>query len=1200
MRIFGRTVGSLRPPPKWVAVSLGVVLVALLVWFVGPLIAIAKWTPLASWIVRACVIVLLVGGVAAFYAGKAYTARRRNRDMVGALNETPEAPPPDLSAADISAMEERATKTLGLLRDARIGKNREYVYELPWYVIIGPPGAGKTTALQNSGLHFPVAQALGEGPVRGIGGTRTTEWWITDQAVLIDTAGRYTTQDSEQAVDAKAWSGLLALLKRHRPRQPVTGVIVAISMTDLAGADETAALAHGRAVRQRINEIQNTFGVRTPVYVLITKIDLLAGFVEFFDDLAAPEREQVWGETFLFDRAAPQTALPDFETTFNALVERLGARVLSRLQSEQDIQRRGLIFGFPQQFASLREPLAALMKTIGQETRFEPPPLIRGYYFTSGVQLGRPIDRLLGAVSARFGLPVTESAREGVRGRSYFLKELLRGVIFPEAALAGRDAKAERRRKLVALGVVGSGAAAVLLLTALWSVSYVRNAALITKLQQRAEVLRRDTAALPSGEVSDSDLMQVLPVLEQGRALPFGSTAASKERSVGHSYGIGRDHALRTQVDGAYANLLNRQLLPRLILQLEDQLRTLTRDPVSDPKAPDPRPTIYNVLRVYLMLGRAKGAPLEQSGIEAWFADDWADRFPGQDQEPARSSLQRHLKSLISGPLTPPRLDAGLIAGSRARVASLGPGERVYTRLTAEAGLRELPEFTLADAPGVASARLFARRSGKSLATGVPGMFRRQAFYATVLPAIVKAATQSADEGWVMGEPVTAHAPMTSEAGRIKDALMIAYLKDFTTRWDDLIADITVSGERPVGERIQLATRPPSPVKSLIQTLSSETDLSPPSATKGSAAGAFRVGAIFSRSIYRGVSRAGQVNYAMKAGPSGPPGPLDEVIEHFRWLRELNPSSGPAPLDDALHALAAVGESGAAAKSASGMGDPLLQHEKSSTAMAATATLGQVSATLPPPVGAMFNGFVHASTAQLNKDAGAGIRSAFASQLAPECGAIVSQGFPFTPAAEHQVSIDDFSRLFRPTGLIDQFQTQNLNGQIDTSHQTWTLTPAGRALGLQLSAVRQFQLADRIRRVFFKPGDIRPNVRFVIEPLRIEGDASAVTITVDGAPAAFDRANRTPVELRWPGAQPGVSVSFQHQGVAIPAVRNWPGDWGLARMLRDSRTTQASATGLVFQVSEGGASATFRLRLLNTTNPFGLPELAKFQCPSSL
>ncbi|HEX8446834.1 MAG TPA: type VI secretion system membrane subunit TssM [Sphingomonas sp.] len=1187
-------------PPRWVLIALGILLVALLIWFVGPLIAIAGHVPLGNPWVRLGVIALVVLGFVARHYWKRWRAGARNRQMMTELGDTPAAPavaPSEaLAAEDIAAMEERAAKALALMRDTRVGKNREYVYELPWYVIIGPPGAGKTTALQNSGLDFPAAQALGEGPVRGIGGTRTTEWWFTDQAVLIDTAGRYTTQDSDEAVDAKAWRGFLDLLKRHRPRQPITGVLVAISVTDLTGLDESAATLHGRAIRQRINEVQDAFGVRTPVYVLVTKLDLLAGFTEFFDDMSASDREQVWGDTGRIANGTQPPVMAGFDAAFNGLVERLDQRRLMRMQAEQDMQRRGLIFAFPEQFASLREPLSQMLRIIAQETKFEPAPFVRGFYFTSGTQFGRPIDRLLGALATRFGLPLGTGRHEAARGRSYFLRDVLARVVFPESALAGRDVRTERRDWRRKAAVIGAAGLATLLLAAFWLAAYVRNANLLAELETSAAGLQRSVAALPPGTISDSDVLQILDPLNRARVLPFASTAAPDLRTAGFSWGIGRAADVRPQVDGAYRNLLNRQFLPRLLLGLEDQLTALTGG-LPDDKV-DPRPQSYALLRLYLMLGRNPGAPLDRAAILAAFDDRWADQFPNEDQRPVRDALHRHLVSLLGGAMTPPALNATLIAAARSQVASLGPGERVYTQMLNDPGLRALPEFTLAEVTGVGTSRLFTRRSGASLNSGVPGMFRQRFFYTNVAPAIARYATQSANENWVTGTPAAPSSPLNSEAGRIKDALLTTYLADFTRRWDALIDDTIVSGERPMDERLQVAVRPPSPVKGLFNAWAQETDLTPPSLTKGKGGAALKVGSIFSRNIYRGLQRADQVRSAANTAPAAPPGPLDEVIEHFRWLREMSPPSGPAPVDDALIALTAVGETGTALRSAAGLGDPLLQRDRTAGAMAATARLGQVAATLPPAAGALFKGFVTASTGALNATARTSIKTAYQGELLPECRSILAQGFPFGPNRARQVSIDDFSRLLRPGGLVDTFQKTNLAGHVDI--RSWTLTSSGRALGLSPAAIREFQKADHIRTAFFKPGDIRPNVRFLIEPIRIDGDASAVTITVDGTPATFDRAGRRGVELRWPGSVPGVTLSVQHQGAAAPSVRTWTGDWAFSQMLADMRLRSVNRTGFVFDMRDGGATGSFRVRILNTVNPFMLPDLQSFACPATL
>jgi len=108
---------------------------------------------------------------------------------------------------------------------AASGNKSGYLYDLPWYVIIGPPGAGKTTALVNSGLKFPLSRGTTPAAVAGVGGTRYCDWWFTEEAVLIDTAGRYTYADS----DAGMRNGLFreppnrsnACRRRPRPRAGV-------------------------------------------------------------------------------------------------------------------------------------------------------------------------------------------------------------------------------------------------------------------------------------------------------------------------------------------------------------------------------------------------------------------------------------------------------------------------------------------------------------------------------------------------------------------------------------------------------------------------------------------------------------------------------------------------------------------------------------------------------------------------------------------------------------------------------------------------------------------------------------------------------------------------------------------------------------------------------------------------------------------
>ena len=169
---------------------------------------------------------------------------------------------------------------------------------MPWYVFIGGPGSGKTTALINSGLRFPLAEKTGAGSIQGIGGTRNCDWWFTDEAVLIDTAGRYTTQDSHQESDKNAWQGFLGLLKKTRPRRPLNGIFLTVSVPDLLWQvpQERARLAD--ALCARLLEIDAALRTRLPIYVLVTKCDLLHGFTEYFDIWARTRAGRSGGSRF--------------------------------------------------------------------------------------------------------------------------------------------------------------------------------------------------------------------------------------------------------------------------------------------------------------------------------------------------------------------------------------------------------------------------------------------------------------------------------------------------------------------------------------------------------------------------------------------------------------------------------------------------------------------------------------------------------------------------------------------------------------------------------------------------------------------------------------------------------------------------------------------------------------------------------------
>lgn len=131
---------------------------------------------------------------------------------------------------DIDQLKNQFLDAIETLKRSRLGKGRNNdaaLYALPWYVVIGPPGAGKTTAIINSGLRFP----YGKKHLGGIGGTKNCEWFFSDSAIFLDTAGRYAAITEE--IDKAEWFEFLDLLNKYRKNRAITGVIVGVSIPDI-------------------------------------------------------------------------------------------------------------------------------------------------------------------------------------------------------------------------------------------------------------------------------------------------------------------------------------------------------------------------------------------------------------------------------------------------------------------------------------------------------------------------------------------------------------------------------------------------------------------------------------------------------------------------------------------------------------------------------------------------------------------------------------------------------------------------------------------------------------------------------------------------------------------------------------------------------------------------------------------------------
>ncbi len=349
--------------------------------------------------------------------------------------------------AEIDALRKRWKESLATLRKSGAGGGgRRALAALPWYVIIGAPASGKSTLLRHSGLDFPI----GDAALRGLQGTRNCDWWFSSVGIFLDTAGRFMSDES-----AKEWAEFLGLVRRQRAASPINGVIVAVPATDLFPYDDEGEEAFlqrvdtdARRIRTRLDELIDHLGINFPVWVVLTKVDLLGGFVEFFGKLDAQARARLMGWTEApadrFDRAR-------FEAQFDGMVDRL-VDIRPQVMGAAPLRQRHQAFGFPDEVADLRDPLARLLQRMFEPNVFQETPFFRGLFVTSGTQEGAPLQQAVAAIRERFGDTAPEFEPESVIKQAYFVEDLIRERVVGDRAMTWTTQTELDRGRLRRLG----------------------------------------------------------------------------------------------------------------------------------------------------------------------------------------------------------------------------------------------------------------------------------------------------------------------------------------------------------------------------------------------------------------------------------------------------------------------------------------------------------------------------------------------------------------------------------------------------------------------------------------------------------------------------------------------------------------------------------------------------------------------------
>ncbi|HDI5130597.1 TPA: type VI secretion system membrane subunit TssM, partial [Salmonella enterica subsp. enterica serovar Paratyphi C] len=775
---------------NWSMSIIGISVLCLAIGFVTPLLALGDVHPFAPLWVRLTLIgfILLVYALYGLY--RLWRALRMDEQLLRRFLHPrgEEVPVAGEIKADLRTVNHIVTQAIRQLRQLRVDmpgwrkifEGKRFLYELPWFMVVGSPGDGKTTALLNTGLQFPLAEQMEQTSriltVPG-GGTLHCDWWFTNEAVLIDTAGRYARHDdggeaSAAQRNAGEWQGFLGLLRKHRPGAPLNGVILTLNVADLTA-----------------------------------------------------------------------------QSPAERLTLRLDQGLDTRLQEEYDLKSRQRLYTFPREFAALGEPLLEAIEQIFLDSKFDATQLnntLRGVFFTSAAQAQADAvaDQL--SIWQRFVRAIKTARGESSASlphalpdgnRSYFLHDLLTQFIFREAHLVEPNLQWAWCYRLLRLG----GHLLVLVLAfLLWQgmqTSQQTNGDYLNEISARATRLDGEVKAY-TGKPA---MAPVPALLDSARELSAWPELDPDAPPLTWRYGLYSVPPVTDSVASLYNRLLDQLLLPPLVKRMEYVL--------ADAIARQDSKAAYDALRIYLLLNLDKDHEDKYNAaeIQSWVINDLgnSDSVAGFG---GRAAVLTHIEALFDGSRvvhSPYEKDEALIRQARAFLDGHTSTERIYARALAAMESEAPQEFTLVRAVGADAGTVFVRSNGAPLDRGVPGIFTREGYrelFDKRLPEFVAAAT--ANDGWVMGRESTPkkltdslRSQIPGQEQSVAREVRRLYLTEYARRWQDFldsIHSINSAGEEGSSglaydlQVLRTLASPDSPLMRLGKAVVEQTTLVPP------------------------------------------------------------------------------------------------------------------------------------------------------------------------------------------------------------------------------------------------------------------------------------------------------------------------------------------------------------------------------------
>ncbi|MEC6797048.1 type VI secretion system membrane subunit TssM [Photobacterium sp. S4TG1] len=1151
------------------------ILINIAIWWAGPWLEIADQQPLVT--VTSRLVLSIIFSLCCFAVWglmQWHSLQRINKDKAHEerLVEDP-----------IKRLEERQqielNQVMGELKQ-NLNK-RNYLYSLPWYLVLGLENAGKTSLINRSSQNF-VFSSIMRASGRKSENPYSFDWWISDDAVLIDPDGELLTQRQNEEnnsgeMERRLWLNFVNWLEKTRSQRPLNGVVIALDIEHLASSTVAERLAYANLLRARLRELMEILSTRMPVYITLTKLDLLHGFEPYFRNYTQSQREEVMGFTFSLNTAKDfDYWLTEFDQNYIQFIERVNDSLPFVLRHAVDTEERSAIYSFSRQVAGLHDVLKQLLKDAFASDQFSTPALIRGIYFMSVYQQGVPTNVFVDAASRRYGLSNTiNSAQHSKNSTTFFVKKLFNEIIYPEAGIASDSLRVIRHKtKVLWMSVLACSIASVLLIGG-WQRYYTQNIAHENAVLSQVNQFKNEYSNVKLMR-SEQELLASLNSIRQA-TLEFG-VFQDKPKFVS-DMGLYQGHKIGPKVEETYLGLLQFKFLPSLMKQLAVDINDANSEQQE-----------LSALRVFRMLTDRSGR--QDDVVRQYFSKGWQHAFPNDAK--TQEQLLAHLNySLEYTDLQGLRNDGNrnaalvmkpydnLIEGTQQDLSSVDLADRVYDNLKHTAKQELGAPLNIKKSVGPVFDIVFGQRI-EDAALNISQLLTKKGFNSYFLPKVESLSDVALVDSWVLGESTVAK--FSAEDKQVlRQKIRDLYVDDYVNTWQLALNNIEIKYFSDINEAVTILSNivgHKQPIERFIKTVDINTQLFPTLPENDKARLALMT----------------SPQYQVASMIATPFTDIDLILD--------NNDKQPAYLQEVMTSVQQLYHYMKVIQDAPDRGKAALEATKDRLALKDNDpiyTLQQIATNLPKPLDNLVRDIAEESWYVVKQEAIKYVEVRWQSDVYKEYQQKLMSRYPFNNTSK-DVSLKDFEAFFAPNGTLDNFYNNELKLFIDDK-LSMDMNSTNKSSLLRSDVLKQFANAKKIQQAFFNRKGIL-DVEFTLEPINLSANQRRSVINVDGQYIEYSHGSRRPVELIWPNTLRDSSISKLS---LVPASANLSpraitiqGPWAFFRLLERGQVVGASETSVDYKFTVDGGDVVYRLNTEEDANPFTSSLFRNFKLSKTL